>query len=62
MQQSELLLTTVHMAARADLMNVLVIVTIVIAAVACRVVFCTVHTKGHCTSPVCTGEILADTS
>lgn len=50
------LLTTTCMAARAALLMVLVLLALVITGVVCRVVFCTVHTKGCCPSPVCTGE------
>ena len=48
--------TIMPLAARAVLPKVLVLLAIVITGVACRVVFCTVHTKGRCASPVCTGE------
>ena len=48
--------TVMHMAARADIRKVLASPAIVITGMTCRGIFCTVHTKGCCASPLCTGE------
>ena len=57
MQQLTLPLTIAHLAARADLTDEGIdLACNAITGVACRVVFCTSHTKGCCASPVCSGE------